>query len=357
VPFPAAKIGAAGHEYRETLVFAPTQPTLRPMTPRALITGITGQDARYLADLLLENGYDVHGLLRPAPGTEAGSRFWRLEGILDRITLHEADLSDATALEAVLRSVEPPEVFHFAALSSVSASFRDPLATYRSNVEGTQNLFGAIRDVVPHARTYFAASCEMFGVVDHNPANEDTPFRPISPYGTAKLAGYRIANQFRDAHGSAITCGIAFNHDSPLRGPEFVTTKIARAAARIAAGQTDRLRIGNLDVRRDWGYAPEFVRAMWLLMKHEPGDFVVATGRSESLENLLAAAFDEVGLDWQRYTEQDPALARPADIRELYGDPSRLRAAVGWTAATSGQAVIRLMVRHEVQKLSGAVTS
>jgi GDPmannose 4,6-dehydratase len=327
------------------------------MTPRALITGITGQDARYLADLLLENDYEVHGLTRPATPGDAGARRWRLEGIEDRLTIHEASLQDPAALIAVLQTVEPLEVYHFSALSSVSASFREPDTTFRSNVEGTQNLFAAVHEVVPRARSYFAGSCEMFGVVDHNPATEATPFQPVSPYGRSKVAAYQIANSFRETRGSAITCGFAFNHDSPLRGPEFVTAKIARAAAGIAFGQADRLPMGNLDVRRDWGYAPEFVHAMWLLMtKHEPGDFVIATGRATSLENLLHAAFDEVGLDWQSYTVQDPALARPADIRELYGDATKVRAAVGWSAATSGEDVIRLMVRHELASLERDAT-
>jgi GDPmannose 4,6-dehydratase len=327
------------------------------MTPKALITGITGQDGRYLADLLLENGYEVHGLRRPGPERDTSARLWRIEGILDRITLHTASLTDPSAVRSVLEDVEPDQVYHLAAQSSVSASFHDPVGTYRSNIEGTQNLFAAIHETVPQARSYFAASCEMFGVVHDNPASETTPFHPVSPYGLSKLAGYHIARLYRDAHDMPITCGIAFNHDSPLRGSQFVTAKIARAAARIAAGLEKVLPIGNLDVKRDWGYAPEYARAIFqLTTSHAPGDFVLATGESTSLETLLNAAFDEAGLEARRFMRQDPALTRPADIRELYGDPSKAQNAIGWRATISGEAVIRLMVRHEMQKLEQAVT-
>jgi GDPmannose 4,6-dehydratase len=327
------------------------------MTPKALITGITGQDGRYLADLLLDNGYEVHGLKRPGAERDAPARLWRLGGILHRITLHTASLTDPSALRAVLAEVQPHHVYHLAAQSSVSASFHDPVGTYRNNIEGTQNLLSAIHEMLPGTRTYFAASCEMFGIVDRNPASEQTRMRPVSPYGISKLAGYHAARMYRDARGLPVTCGIAFNHDSPLRGPEFVTSKIARAAARIAAGLEDFMPIGNLDVHRDWGYAPDYARAMFELMtKHGPDDFVLATGECTSLEKLLDAAFREAGLEWRDYTRCDPALARPADIRELYGDPGKVRTAIGWSASMSGEAVIRMMVRHEMQQLAQAVT-
>jgi GDPmannose 4,6-dehydratase len=327
------------------------------MTPKALITGITGQDGRYLADLLLDNGYEVHGLKRPGAERDTPARLWRLGDILHRVTLHTASLTDPSALRAVLAEVQPVHVYHLAAQSSVSSSFRDPVGTYRNNIEGTQNVLSAIQETLPGTRTYFAASCEMFGIVDRNPANEQTPMRPVSPYGISKLAGYHAARLHRDARHLPVTCGIAFNHDSPLRGPEFVTSKIARSAARIAAGLDDFVPIGNLDVHRDWGYAPDYARAMFELMTtQEPDDFVLATGECTSLESLLDAAFDEAGLDWRNYARRDPALARPADIRELYGDPSKVRAATGWSASLSGEAVIRLMVRHEMHQLAQAVT-
>jgi GDPmannose 4,6-dehydratase len=327
------------------------------MTPKALITGITGQDGRYLADLLLDNGYEVHGLKRPGAERDTPARLWRLGGILHRITLHTASLTDPSALRAVLAAVQPHQVYHLAAQSSVSASFHDPVSTYRNNIEGTQNVLSAIHEMLPGTRTYFAASCEMFGIVDRNPANEQTPMRPVSPYGISKLAGYHTARMYRDARGLPVTCGIAFNHDSPLRGAEFVTSKIARAAARIAAGLEDFMAIGNLDVHRDWGFAPDYAQAMFELMtKQEPDDFVLATGKCTSLENLLDAAFHEAGLEWRNHTRCDPALVRPADIRELYGDPTKARKAIGWSARTSGEAVIRMMVRHEMQQLAQAVT-
>lgn len=327
------------------------------MTPKALITGITGQDGRYLADLLLDNGYEVHGLRRPGPERHDDVRLWRLEGIVDRLRVHTASMTDPSSLRHVLATVEPDQVYHLGAQSSVSASFRDPIGTYRSNIEGTQNLFAAIHEMIPGTSTYFAASCEMFGIVDANPANEQTPFNPVSPYGISKLAGYHIARLYRDAHGLPVTCGIAFNHDSPLRGPEFVTAKIARAAARIAAGLDDELSIGNLDVKRDFGYAPDYVRAMFALTtSHAAGDFILATGEAHTLESLLDAAFDEAGLEWQSHTRRDPMLMRAADIRELYGDPSKIRNAVGWTAELKGPDVMRLMVRHEMHSLAQAVT-
>jgi GDPmannose 4,6-dehydratase len=327
------------------------------MTPKALITGITGQDGRYLADLLLENGYEVHGLKRPGAERDASARLWRLGDILHRVTLHTASLTDPSALRTILAEVQPVQVYHLAAQSSVSASFHDPVGTYRNNIEGTQNVLSAVQETLPGTRTYFAASCEMFGIVDRNPANEQTRMNPVSPYGISKLAGYHAARMYRKARGLPVTCGIAFNHDSPLRGREFVTSKIARSAARIAAGLEDCMAIGNLDVRRDWGYAPDYARAIFELMTtQEPDDFVLATGECESLENLLDAAFDEAGLDWRCYTRRDPALNRPADIRELYGDPTKVRAATGWTARLAGADVIRLMVRHEMHQLAQAVT-
>ena len=328
------------------------------MKPRALITGITGQDGRYLAGLLLDNGFEVHGLKRPGTECDTDPRLWRIQDILGRLTLHIASLTDPASLRAVLEEVQPLQIYHLAAQSSVSSSFLDPAATYRSNIEGTQTLLAAIHDVVPRTRTYFAASCEMFGQVDSNPANERTPFNPVSPYGISKVAGYHAARLYRDAHDLPITCGIAFNHDSPLRGDAFVTSKITRAAARIAAGLQNSLCVGNLEVLRDWGYAPEYVEAMFLLMtKHEPDDFVIATGESDSLRNLLAAAFDEAGLEWERYTTVDPALARPADIAELYGDPEKIYQVTGWRAMTKGQTVIRSMVRQEMQKIGQVTTT
>src|SRR6187551_3825913 len=278
---------------------------------RALITGITGQDGSYLAELLLEKGYDVHAIVRRASSTN----FWRIEHLLDRIKLHPADLLDQLSLIKVLAQVKPHELYNLAAMSFVPASWDQPMLTGEFNAQGVTRVLEAIRQIDPGIRLYQASSSEMYGKVREVPQTELTPFYPRSPYGVSKVFGHYITVNYRESYNLFACSGILFNHESPRRGLEFVTRKVTDGVARIKLGLAKELRMGNLDARRDWGFAGDYVRAMWLMLQQdEADDYVIATGVSHSVRELVEIAFAHAGLDWQKYVRIDPAFLRPAEV-------------------------------------------
>ena len=324
------------------------------MRRRALITGITGQDGSYLSELLLAKDYEVHGLVRGSPM----QRFERLGGIQDDLTLHTADLLDESSLFDVMQTVDPDEVYNLAAMSSVSQSWRLAIATAEYTAVGVTRLLEAIRDVCPKARFYQASSSEMFGRARESPQNEATPFYPRSPYGVAKVYGHFITVNYRESFGIRACSGILFNHESPRRGSAFVTRHITRGVASIKLGLTDELVLGNLDVRRDWGYAKEHVEAMWLMLQREqPEDFVIGTGVSHSVRDLVDFAFGAVGLKAEDHVRIDPELARPAEIEEVVADASKARRLLGWEPKVSCEEVIEMMVKADLEWLQPSESS
>jgi GDPmannose 4,6-dehydratase len=323
------------------------------MAPKtALITGITGQDGSYLAELLLEKGYEVHGMVRRA-STE---KFDRIEHLRDRITLHQGDLLDQRSLVDTLRASRPDEIYNLAAMSFVAVSWIQPTLTAEFTGVGVTRMLEAMREASPEARFYQASSSEMFGKVREVPQTEDTPFYPRSPYGVAKAYGHFITVNYRESYDLHATSGILFNHESPRRGLEFVTRKITWHAAAIKLGLADELRLGNLDAERDWGYAKDYVDAMWrMLQLDEPEDFVIATGESHTVRDCVEVAFDQAGVpDWERYVKLDPAFVRPAEVDQLIGDYSKAERLMGWTPETTFDQLIRLMVDADAALLSGA---
>jgi GDPmannose 4,6-dehydratase len=313
-----------------------------------LITGITGQDGSYLAELLLEKGYEVHGLVRGS----TGDRFERLAAIQGSLSLHPADLLDESSLFDVIRTVSPDEVYNLAAMSSVSQSWRLAVATAEYTAVGVTRLLEAIREVCPEARFYQASSSEMFGRARASPQNEQTPFYPRSPYGVAKAYGHFITVNYRESFGLSACSGILFNHESPRRGRDFVTRHISRGVASIKLGLTEELVLGNLDVRRDWGYAEEYVEAMWLMLQQEsPEDFVIGTGVSHSVRDLVDFAFAAVDLASEDYVRIDPELARPAEIEEVVADASKAKRELGWEPKVSCEEVIEMMVEADLDRL------
>jgi GDPmannose 4,6-dehydratase len=315
---------------------------------RALITGIAGQDGSYLSELLLEKGYEVHGLVRGS----ADQHFERLGGIRDRLILHTADLLDAGSLLDVVEASSPDEVYNLAAMSSVSQSWGMAVATAEYTAVGVTRLLEAIREARPEARFYQASSSEMFGRARESPQNEQTPFYPRSPYGVAKVYGHFITINYRESFGIYACSGILFNHESPRRSPAFVTRRISQGVASIKLGFADELVLGNLDVRRDWGYAKEYVEAMWLMLQQdEPQDFVIGTGVSHSVRDLVDFAFRAVGLSAADHVRVDPELARPAEIQEVVADPSRARQVLGWEPSVTCEGVIEMMVNADLDRL------
>jgi GDPmannose 4,6-dehydratase len=320
---------------------------------RALITGITGQDGSYLAELLLDKGYEVHGLLHGS----ADGRFERIDPILDRITLHPGDLLDEHSLVGVLSRSAPDEVYNLAAMSSVAESWRLAVATAEYTAVGVTRLLEGIRQVCPEARFYQASSSEMFGRARETPQSERTPFYPRSPYGVAKAYGHFITVNYRESFGLHASSGILFNHESPRRGQAFVTRQISRGVARIKLGLADELVLGDLDVRRDWGYAKEYVEAMWLMLQQpEADDYVIGTGVSHSVRDLVEVAFASVDLEADDHVRVDPDLTRPADIEELVADASKARRELGWEPRTSFEEVVEMMVRADLEALARAET-
>jgi GDPmannose 4,6-dehydratase len=325
------------------------------MSRRALITGITGQDGSYLADLLLEKGYEVHGLVRHL----SSENHKRLEHIRDRITLHSGDLLDQRSLVDVMRECEPEEIYNLAAMSFVAASWNQPTLTAEFTGVGVTRMLEAMREVCPEARFYQASSSEMFGKVRETPQNELTPFYPRSPYGVAKVYGHFITVNYRESYGLFACSGILFNHESPRRGLEFVTRKVTHGVAAIKLGLATELRLGNLDARRDWGYAPDYVEAMWrMLQQDEPDDFVIGTGEVHSVQELVDVSFARIGLDPADYVKQDPAFMRPAEVDLLVADPAKAKETLGWQPETSFEQLIELMVESDLAQLrAGAPTA
>jgi len=317
----------------------------------AFITGITGQDGSYLAEFLLEKGYQVHGMVRRS-STE---RFERIEHLRDRVTLHQADLLDERSLVDALRAARPDEIYNLAAMSFVAVSWIQPTLTAEFTGVGVTRILEAMREVCPEARFYQASSSEMFGKVRQVPQNELTPFYPRSPYGVAKAYGHHITVNYRDSYDLHASSGILFNHESPRRGLEFVTRKITWHAAAIKLGLVEVLQLGNLDAERDWGYAKDYVEAMWLMLQQEePGDYVVATGVAQSVRTCLEIAFDQAGVDIDGNVVIDESLKRPAEVDHLIGDASKAKRELGWEARTSFEELIRLMVDADYRLLSGA---
>ena len=320
------------------------------MAKSALITGITGQDGSYLAELLLEQGYDVHGMVRRA-STE---KFDRIEHLRDRITLHQGDLLDQRSLVDTLRAAEPDEVYNLAAMSFVAVSWIQPTLTAEFTGVGVTRMLEAVREASPDARFYQASSSEMFGKVLEVPQTEATPFYPRSPYGVAKAYGHFITVNYRESYDLFACSGILFNHESPRRGLEFVTRKITWHAAAIKHGLREEIALGNLDAQRDWGYAKDYVEAMYLMLQEDtPEDYVIATNRTHSVRDCVQIAFDEAGLDdWERYVRIDPAFLRPAEVDQLIGNPAKAKEKLGWEPRTSFEELIRLMTRTDLELLA-----
>jgi GDPmannose 4,6-dehydratase len=321
------------------------------MTKRALITGITGQDGSYLAELLLEKGYEVTGILRRS----SSPNYWRIEHILDRISLRPADLLDQQSLMRIINDVRPHELYNLAAMSFVPASWDQPLLTGEFNSMGVTRLLEAVREIDLDVRIYQASSSEMYGRVREVPQTELTPFYPRSPYGVSKVFGHYITVNYRESYGMYAVSGILFNHESPRRGLEFVTRKVTDGVARIKLGLSDSLSLGNMDAKRDWGFAGDYVRAMWMMLQQdEADDYVIATGVSHSVQQLVEVAFAHAGLDWKKHVRQDPALLRPAEVDLLIGDASKAKTALGWEPTMPFEALIGMMVDADVERLRNA---
>jgi GDPmannose 4,6-dehydratase len=318
------------------------------MSRRALITGITGQDGSYLAELLLDKGYEVHGMVRRL----SSENHHRLEPIRDRIQIHTGDLLDQRSLGDVMRASEPEEIYNLAAMSFVGASWNQPTLTAEFTGLGVTRMLEAMREVCPEARFYQASSSEMFGKVREAPQNELTPFYPRSPYGVAKAYAHFITVNYRESYGLFACSGILFNHESPRRSLEFVTRKITHGAAAIKLGLATELALGNTDARRDWGYAPDFVEAMWrMLQQDEPDDYVVGTGVDHSVQDLVDIAFAHVGLDPEDCIRQDPRFMRPAEVDLLIADPSKARQELGWEPSVEFEQLVKLMVDADLALL------
>ena len=319
------------------------------MAKRALITGITGQDGSYLAELLLDKGYEVFGVVRrlSAPND------WRIAHLHDRVTLCPGDLLDQLSIIRLLEAHQPDEFYNLAAMSFVPASWDTPLLTGEFNSQGVTRVLDAIRTVNPKIRFYQASSSEMFGKVREIPQTEDTPFYPRSPYGVSKVFGHYITVNYRESYDLFAVSGILFNHESPRRGLEFVTRKVTDGVARIKLGLADALALGNLDAQRDWGFAGDYVRAMWLMLQQpKPDDFVIATGVSHSVRELVTIAFNRVGLDWEKHVRIDPKFLRPAEVDHLIGNPAKAKRVLGWEPNVDFKQLIEMMVDADMERLS-----
>jgi GDPmannose 4,6-dehydratase len=321
------------------------------MARRALITGITGQDGSYLAELLLGKGYEVFGMIRRL----SAPNVWRIEHLLDRVTLKPADLLDQLSLLRLIDEVRPHELYNLAAMSFVPASWDQPMLTGEFNSQGVTRMLDAIRHVDTSIRFYQASSSEMFGKVREVPQTELTPFYPRSPYGVSKVFAHYITVNYRESYDLFAVSGMLFNHESPRRGLEFVTRKVSDGVARIKLGLRDTLPMGNLDARRDWGFAGDYVRAMWLMLQQDrPDDYVVATGISHSVRELIEIAFARVGLDWEKHVRIDPAFLRPAEVDHLLGDATKARTTLGWTPEVNFKQLVEMMVDEDVKRLSAS---
>lgn len=323
------------------------------MKRKALITGITGQDGSYLAELLLEKEYEVHGMVRRVAIEDPEHRMSRIYHILEQLHLHAASLESMSSIYKVLHEVRPDECYHLGAQSFVSHSFQDEFSTLNTNINGTHYLLSGLHDVVPDCRFYFAASSEMFGNAPESPQKEQTPLMPRSSYGISKVAGYHLTRNYREAYGLRGWCGILYNHESPRRGHEFVTRKITSQVARIKAGISRELRLGNLDASRDWGHAREYVHAMWLMLQQDnPEDFVVATGQSHTVRDFLAQACDVVNLNYEEFLVIDQQLLRPSEIHLLVGDSTKAERTLGWKPKVTFEDLVREMIETDLHLLT-----
>jgi GDPmannose 4,6-dehydratase len=316
---------------------------------KALITGITGQDGSYLSELLLEKGYEVHGIVRRVALEDPRARMWRIRHILDRIHIHSASMESYASIFNIISEVKPDECYHLAAQSYVSYSFEDEFSTIIINLNGTHYVLSSIKRQAPNCKFYFAGSSEMFGHVKETPQNENTPFHPRSPYGISKMAGFELTRNYREAYGLFALSGILFNHESPRRGAEFVTRKISTAAAKIKLGIEKEIRLGNLEAKRDWGHARDYVKAMWLMLQQdEPEDFVIATGQSRSVREFLESAFGLVNVDYEDYLVVADELYRPSEVNVLQGDASKAQKKLNWSPTILFEELVKEMVESDL---------
>lgn len=316
---------------------------------RALITGITGQDGSYLAELLLDEGYEVHGIVRRVALENPDHRMWRLRHLLGRIKLHAGSLESYPSMFRILQEVQPDECYHLAAQSFVSYSFEDEFSTMNTNVNGTHYMLAAVKAAKPECKFYFAGSSEMFGKVRETPQTELTPFHPRSAYGISKVAGFDLTRNYREAYGMFAVSGILYNHESPRRGFEFVTRKITSHVAKIKAGLATEVRLGNLDAKRDWGHSRDYVRGMWMMLQQErPDDYVIATGTTHTVREFCERAFDAAGLDYNDHVVVDPQFYRPAEVDILLGDAAKAKRELGWAPSVSFEELVEEMVAADV---------
>jgi GDPmannose 4,6-dehydratase len=320
---------------------------------KALITGITGQDGSYLSELLLEKGYQVHGIVRRVALEDPEHRLWRLRHILNKLILHSASLESYASIFNVVDKVKPDECYHLAAQSFVSYSFEDEFSTINTNINGTHFVLSAIKEKAPKCKFYFAGSSEIFGHAKEVPQNENTTFHPRSPYGISKVAGFDLTRNYREAYGLFACNGILFNHECPRRGFEFVTRKISNAVAEIKLGLARDLRIGNLEAKRDWGFSGDYVKAMWLMLQQgKPDDYVIATGEAHSVKEFVEMAFRHVGLDWKKFVKVDKTFFRPAEVYLLMGDYSKARKKLGWKPTVKFEELVKMMVEADLERLN-----
>lgn len=317
---------------------------------KALITGITGQDGSYLSKLLLKKGYEVHGIVRRVALEHPQARMWRIRNILDKVHIHSASLESYASIFNIISDIKPDECYHLAAQSYVSYSFEDEFSTINTNLNGTHYVLSALKRQAPGCKFYFAGSSEMFGKVEETPQNEKTPFHPRSPYGISKMAGFELTRNYREAYGMFALSGILFNHESPRRGGEFVTRKISSGAAKIKLGIEKVIRLGNLEAKRDWGHARDYVKAMWLMLQREaPEDYVIATGQFHSVREFLETAFSYVGLDYHEYLERDDMLFRPSEVNILLGDATKARETLNWSPSVTFEELVKEMVDSDLK--------
>ena len=317
---------------------------------RALITGITGQDGSYLAEFLLRKGYEVHGIVRRVALEDPAHRLWRIRHIKESVILHPASLESYASIFSVVEKIQPQECYHLAAQSFVSYSFEDAFSTLNTNINGTLYVLSALKEKAPNCKFYFAATSEMFGAAKNTPQNENTPFHPRSPYGISKVAGFDLTRNFRESYNLFACSGILFNHESPRRGFEFVTRKISSGATRIKSGLEHTLRLGNLEARRDWGFAGDYVEAMWLMLQQDgPDDYVIATNETHSVREFAELAFGYLGLDWKDHVRVDDTFYRPAEVYLLKGDYNKGKRVLGWEPRVEFQELVKMMVEADLQ--------
>jgi GDPmannose 4,6-dehydratase len=326
------------------------------MKKRALITGISGQDGSYLAELLLQKGYEVHGIVKRVALEDPEHRLWRIKSILDQVALYPTSLENHAALVKVVAEVRPHECYHLAAQSFVSYSFEDEFSTINTNINGTLFTLSALKEAAPDCRLYFAGSSEMFGDPLESPQSETTSFYPRSPYGISKVAGFHLVRSYRSLHKLFACTGILYNHESPRRGFEFVTRKITTAVAKIKCGLENELRLGNIDAKRDWGFSGDYVRAMWLMLQQgEPDDYVIATGEGHSVQEFAELAFREAGLNWRDHVVVDPKFFRPGEDHPLRGDYSKAERVLGWKPSVSFESLVKIMIQADINLVDQSI--